>query len=65
MCMATQTAMTQIKLAQFKLTKCLDSKTCQVAVFYILIHIQVHFRLDFIMEANIMKPDQTAPLGAV
>ena len=26
--------------------------------------IQVHFRLDFCMEAN-MKPDQTAPKGAV
>ena len=24
---------------------------------------QVHFRLDFIMEAYIMNPDQTAPLG--
>ena len=22
---------------------------------------QVHFRLDFIMEANTMNPDQTAP----
>ena len=27
--------------------------------------IYVHFRLDFIMEANIMNPDQTAPFGAV
>ena len=27
-------------------------------------YIQVHFRLDFIMEANTMDPDQTAPLGA-
>ena len=25
----------------------------------------VHFRLDLIMEANTMNPDQTAPLGAV
>ena len=24
-------------------------------------HIQVHFRLDFFMEANTMNPDQTAP----
>ena len=24
-------------------------------------YIQVHFRLDFIMEANTMNPDQTAP----
>ena len=24
---------------------------------------QVHFRLDFIMEANNMNPDQTAPKG--
>ena len=24
-------------------------------------YIQVHFRLDFLMEANIMNPDQTAP----
>ena len=27
-------------------------------------HIQVHFRLDFIMEANTMSPDQTAPKGS-
>ena len=27
--------------------------------------IQVHFTLDFIMEANNMNPDQTAPIGAV
>ena len=26
---------------------------------------QVHFRLDFIMEANTMNPDQTAPLRTV
>ena len=25
-------------------------------------YIQVHFRLDSIMEANTMNPDQTAPL---
>ena len=25
-------------------------------------NIQVHFRLDFIMEANTMNPDRTAPL---
>ena len=25
-------------------------------------YIQVHFRLDFIMEANTMNSDQTAPL---
>ena len=24
---------------------------------------QMHFRLDFIMEANTKNPDQTAPLG--
>ena len=28
-------------------------------------YIQVHFRLDFIIEANTMNPDQTAPKGAV
>ena len=28
-------------------------------------YIQVHLRLGFIMEANNMNPDQTAPLGAV
>ena len=28
-------------------------------------YIQVHFRLNFIMEANTMNPDQTAPSGAV
>ena len=27
-------------------------------------NIQVHFRLDFIMEANTMNPDQTAPQGS-
>ena len=27
--------------------------------------IQVHLRLVFIMEANTMNPDQTAPKGAV
>ena len=26
-----------------------------------LAYIQVHFRLDFFMEANTMDPDQTAP----
>ena len=33
--------------------------------YFISIHIQVHFRPDVIMEANAMKPDQTAPLGTV
>ena len=28
-------------------------------------YIQVHFRLDFFMEANTINPDQTAPNGAV
>ena len=28
-------------------------------------YIQVHFRLDFIMEAITMNPDQIAPKGAV
>ena len=28
-------------------------------------YIQVHFRLDFIIEANIMNPDKTAPCAAV
>ena len=28
-------------------------------------YIQVHFRLYFIVEANTMNPEQTAPLGAV
>ena len=27
-------------------------------------NIQVHLRLDFIMETNSMNPDQTAPKGA-
>ena len=35
------------------------------SAFYIAAYIQVHVRLDFIMEANTMYPDQTAPLGAV
>ena len=26
---------------------------------------QVHFKLDFVMEANTLNPDQTAPMGAV
>ena len=33
-----------------------------VACFLPLLHIQVHSRLDFSMEANTMNPDQTAPL---
>ena len=28
-------------------------------------YIQMHFRLDFFMEANTMDPDLTAPTGAV
>ena len=28
-------------------------------------YIQVHFRIDFFMEANNMNPDQTVPKGAV
>ena len=28
-------------------------------------YIQVHFRLDFFMEANNINPDHTAPKGAV
>ena len=28
-------------------------------------YIQVHFRLDFFLEANAMNPDQTAPKGEV
>ena len=28
-------------------------------------YIQVHFRLDFIMEANTLNPNQMAPLRAV
>ena len=33
--------------------------------FYVCAYIQVHFMLNHFMEANIMNPDQTAPLGAV
>ena len=33
--------------------------------FLCLLHIQIHFRLDFIMEANTMKPNQTDPLRTV
>ena len=33
----------------------------KVVCFLHLLHIFVHFRLDFIMEANTMDPDQTAP----
>ena len=34
------------------------------SAFYLccISYIQVHFRLDFIMETNIMNPDQTAPM---
>ena len=31
---------------------------------YFVLKIQVHFRLDFIMEANTINPDQTADLGS-
>ena len=34
-------------------------------LFTFAAYIQVHFRLDVFMEANIMHPDQTAPKGAV
>ena len=37
-----------------------------MSAFYIYAtYIQVHFRLDFIMKANTMNPDQAAHLGAV
>ena len=28
-------------------------------------YIQVHFKLDLIMEVNTMNPDQTVPMGTV
>ena len=34
-------------------------------VYFLRLLHQVHFRLDFFMEANDMNSDQTAPLGAV
>ena len=35
-------------------------------LFKSVVYIQVHFRLDFVMEANTMNPDQTAAqMGAV
>ena len=34
-------------------------------LFTSAVYVQVHFRLHFIIEANTMNPDQTAPLGAV
>ena len=41
---------------------CLEDVDC----FLHLLHIsEVYFRIDFIMEANTMNHDQTAPLGAV
>ena len=38
-------------------TFCPDNAVCLLR----LLHIQVHLKLDFIMEANTMNPDQTAP----
>ena len=35
------------------------------AIYACCIYIQVHFRLYFIMEANTMNPDQTAPFGVI
>ena len=35
-----------------------------LSAFTSAVYIQVHFRLDFIIEANTMNPDQTAPLGS-
>ena len=37
----------------------------EMSAFSSAAYIQVHFRLNFIMEANTMNPDQTAPSGAV
>ena len=34
----------------------------QCLLFTSAAHIQVHFRLEFIIEANTMNPDQTVPL---
>ena len=36
-----------------------------LSAFHLAAYIQVHFRLDFIMETFTMNPDQTAPLAAV
>ena len=36
-----------------------------VSAFMSAAYFQVHFRLNFIMEANTMNPDKIAPFGAV
>ena len=39
--------------------------TTQTNKAHLLYIIQMHFRLGFILKANSMNPDQTAPKGAV
>ena len=36
-----------------------------LSAFYVSAHIQVHFKLDSFMEANIMNPDQTVPKQSI
>ena len=45
---------------------CPENSICILCLTHIQnVYIQVHYGHDFIMEANTMNPDQTAPLGAV
>ena len=37
----------------------------KMSVFMSAAYIQVHFRLDLIIEASALNPDQTTPLAAV
>ena len=56
--------------AIYYLTVILPTFLCSKNVLCFLVfksaaYIQVHFRLDFIIEANTMNPNQTAPFGIV
>ena len=46
------------------LSRCYFCPESVVCFLRLAENIQVHFRLDFIMEANTMNPDQTAPQGS-
>ena len=50
-----------------KIVSHLSCRTSAILKYFcsLAAYIQVHFRLEFFMEANNMNPDQTAPKGSV
>ena len=53
------------KMKSYQPLACQYFVTKMLSAFLSAAYIQVHLRLGFILEANNMNPDQTAPLGAV